>query len=957
MVVGKEKPACRVIYIVLILGLFPFSGKAQSVEKVHLGEGQGLVKSYELSGNRLQSPVRSVPLVSFVFGEDTLDTGRIPMQREGGAYHFTYGNRLEIEFIPEPGFSPGWKGALLFRNRSNDTLALKNVVPFGTSPNRVYITGKGDHYLSRTHLFRPGYRPVNVIVPDNAWELGYAEVPLEGGGSVSALTRRTGWDEEMAQQRRFETVLEPGATVTYYFYADYFEGQWQEGLRKMFQERMLYDVPEFDHSIFERDDMEWIRHSYVIHLMMGWDRQLYDRTESRYVLEEFLERGQKWYGGDDVVGLWPTWPALGLDQRNQWDLFRDMPGGLAKLNDLAEMSRDHGTRFFISYNPWDQSTRREDHLEGMATLIDRITADGVVLDTRGSSSIELQAAADSVRKGVVMYSEGMAVPKDMQNIVAGRVHNALYYPPMLNLNKFINPRFAIFRVAELTHERIRREYALSFFNGYGTEINMFRAGQPSWIEKDYRFLGQTVRILREHSSNFLQEGYTPLLPTRRDGIYVNRWPAADGKKIVYTIFSLEPRGFKGPLFRLDRAEGTHYVDLWKHREIDPDTLEDGLYAPVDLEGFNKKWLGTNNEGAVGAIARLPKLLAVERNPHSDILEITASAGSEIRVWSGRPGYEKIPVVFEPGTVRMSLTDRFGLFEGKFVVQLFDKDNELIDERVVWVEPGSPRLTSRSRPTEPAATVPDGMVEIPAGSFTMEVTQGDQFITYPTEGYPVEVHFERYYIDRHPVTNTEFKTFLDDSGYRPADTTSFLKHWTNGQIPEGQEHHPVTYVSYEDAKSYARWAGKRLPTEAEWQYAAQTDSENAWPWGNSREVKTTRQRITETLEVISNEGLDTTLANPGNGRLDSVGTYPGGANPHGMTDLVGSVWQMTNDLYKSGSYSYVLLKGGSYYKPESSWWYVQGGPRKLTYRQMWLRVSPGFERNATVGFRCVKDHES
>lgn len=61
-------------------------------------------------------------------------------------------------------------------------------------------------------------------------------------------------------------------------------------------------------------------------------------------------------------------------------------------------------------------------------MIGKINADGVVLDTKGSSSVELQEGADSVREGVMMYSEGMAVPKDMQGIVSGRVHNALYYP-------------------------------------------------------------------------------------------------------------------------------------------------------------------------------------------------------------------------------------------------------------------------------------------------------------------------------------------------------------------------------------------------------------------------------------------------------------------------------------------------------------------------------------------------
>ena len=81
-------------------------------------------------------------------------------------------------------------------------------------------------------------------------------------------------------------------------------------------------------------------------------------------------------------------------------------------------------------------------------------ADGVVLDTRGASSRELQATADKVKPGIIMYSEGMAVPKDMPGIVSGRVHDALVLPPPVNLNKFIKPDFAIFRVLQLADDRL-----------------------------------------------------------------------------------------------------------------------------------------------------------------------------------------------------------------------------------------------------------------------------------------------------------------------------------------------------------------------------------------------------------------------------------------------------------------------------------------------------------------------
>jgi iron(II)-dependent oxidoreductase len=212
----------------------------------------------------------------------------------------------------------------------------------------------------------------------------------------------------------------------------------------------------------------------------------------------------------------------------------------------------------------------------------------------------------------------------------------------------------------------------------------------------------------------------------------------------------------------------------------------------------------------------------------------------------------------------------------------------------------------------------------------------------------------YYMDKYPVTNKQFKEFLDKSGYLPADTANFLKNWKGRVVPKGMENFPVVYVSYEDAQAYARWAGKRLPTEAEWQYAAQTSALNEWPWKQLKPVTRKEQVITETLTVTAIEGIDPKHTNPGDGKLYAVGQYPSGANPYGLQDLSGCVWQLTHDVYESGSYRYVMMKGGSYFKPSSSWWYVQGGPRELHYRQYLLRVSQGFERNATVGFRCVMD---
>lgn len=888
-----------------------------------------------------------LPLVTFRLGEKLISTRQMNQVVAKDSTIARMDGLLEVVFKTEPGFSPGWKGYVKIRNLTkSDTLEVWNIVPFGEDPDKVYITGFGRHGLSRTYLARPGLAPVNVIVPDNAWNLGFSESVLPGF-QVAALARRI--SSEKAQIKRFENNLFPGGSVTYAIYADSYTGNWQEGLRLMFQTRVLYDVDKFDNTLFEREDLKWIRHAYVSHLLYAWDHQYYDSKDLQNNLQAFIDRGKKWYGGDDFIGIWPTWPSLGLDQRNQWDLFRDLPGGLPALNKTAEMCRKNGARFFICYNPWDEDTRSESHYTGMAALIKSVGADGVVLDTKGSSSLELQHAADSVRKGVIMYSEGMAVPKDMPGIVAGRVHNALYYPPMLNLNKLIKPDFSIFRVAEIAFEPIRREYATSFFNGYGTELNIFKPGRPDWIEADYRFFGRTVRILRENTTNFVDYNFIPLIPTTRDNIFVNCWPG--NGKLVYTVFSLIPEGFDGGLFEAESVPGCHWVDVWDHRELEPVKVDGKTLVPVRTEAFHKSWLGTNNEGAVSSVIRFPSVLSVRQN--IDQLSISGSKGDQIRIWAGNPDYEKKPVIFDIQSRTIRLGDYFGRFEGNFIIQLFEKD-EIIDERIVTIKPGTARLVSKSEATAPAPKAPAGMVKVPEGMFTWKVTNGDDFIGYPEVPFKEPVKMKSFYMDKYPVTNQQYFEFIKATGYAPEDTCNFLKNWIQGKPARGTEKYPVVYVSYEDARAFAKWAGKRLPTELEWQFAAQTPDLRPWPWGEGKGVTREIETVTNTLTVQRIKGINPKYCNTGTGKPEPVGMHPKGANPFGIEDLVGAVWQLTNDEYDDGTVYYVMMKGGSYFNPSSSWWYVQGGPRELHYRQMLLRVSRGFERNSTVGFRCVMD---
>src|SRR5690606_7453830 len=848
-----------------------------------------------------------------------------------------FGDRLTAvvdDVTPRPSTLGGWKTEIRFINTSSDTLTLENVLPFGASDEHVYITAEGPWSLARTRLYRPGRAPIGVILPDNAWELGYAAAPAQPGGSVAAITRRV--ESDNAQLSRWNTRLPPSASVTYALYADAFEGPWQNGLRMMFRDRYLYDLEHFDDSLFRREDLSWIRGAYVAVLQAAWDRAFFDPSSGEYAFDAFLAEGEHLLGGYDVYALWPTWPRLGLDPRNQWDHYRDLPGGIRKLADLAEHARSRGTRFFICYNPWDQSSRPEDHYRGMATLIEQIGVDGVVLDTRGSSSRELQAAADSVRDGVVMYSEGMAVPKDMPGIIAGRVHDAIVRPPPLNLNKLIRPDFAIFRVAQLAHETLHRDVATSFFNGYGVEINTFRPARPPEVLQDFAFLGRAARILRLNSDAFNSHDWTPLIESRRDSIWINEFPHAD--KTVYTILSLVPEGHSGPLFLVQPRRDRHFVDLWNHVELATENLDDGEYLTLDVDAFDARRLHTQKEGAISAVAALPRVLDVRLS--DDTLHIFAPRGDSVLVWAGNPSYSKQPRVVPTGSSNVLLYPTFGPYEGKFVIELLER-GRLLDERIVTIQPGSARLVaSRPNPSPaavPASRPPNGMVLIPGATIAPRLrgngATGTGIMNYPTRLANGDPHpVDAFFIDRYPVTNAEFKQFLDASGYAPKDSSNFLRHWVGGKIPKGLEKHPVVNVSLEDAQAYAQWTGKRLPTELEWQLAAQGTDDRMWPWGD--DFDSTRVNMT--------------------GSTMAADALPEGAGPYGVRDLVGNVWQLTSDVYVEGDYRFVMSRGGSFYHPTSSWWYMNNGPRPLNEHQVLLLVSPGFDRSPTVGFRCAVD---
>lgn len=182
---------------------------------------------------------------------------------------------------------------------------------------------------------------------------------------------------------------------------------------------------------------------------------------------------------------------------------------------------------------------------------------------------------------------------------------------------------------------------------------------------------------------------------------------------------------------------------------------------------------------------------------------------------------------------------------------------------------------------------------------------------------VKISLPAFYIDRFPVTNADYKRFVQATRHEePA-------HWRRGTWPEGKADHPVVQASWESAAAYARWAGKRLPTEEEWEKAARGTDGRLYPWGNAFDP----------AKCNSSEGgiWDTT----------PVGKYsPAGDSPYGAADMAGNVWEWIGG---KPSPLRMPLRGGNW---------LDGQSDALCYSR---RMHTPKRKNDFVGFRCAADH--
>ncbi len=645
----------------------------------------------------------------------------------------------------------------------------------------------------------------------------------------------------------------------------------------------------YDSSRYSLPALQWTQSSFIQPQMMVQDRYLYDPVAGKYTVDRYLDDVEKRYGGIDAVLVWATYPNMGMDDRNQHDMVRSMPGGVAGVRQMVADFHRRGVRVLFPMMMWDQGTRDPgvSWPQAIADFMKELNADGINGDTQDGVPLAFSLAAEKAEHPLAFEPEGSPADEGVAWNVMTWGQYKFPFAPEVDRFKWLETRHMV-NISDRWNRNKIDDLQFAFFNGIGWESWESIWGIWNGITaRDGEATRRMATIERGVAPFLVSPEWEPLYPTTFYGIFASRWPM--GSQTVWTIVNRNEYDVNGRQLSVASKPEMRYFDLYHGVELKPDHEggKDVLSFAMEAHGF----------GAV---------LATTGEPDSHLQDLM----KRMKMMTEKP---------------------LSSFDG------------------VWKP--IPQQLVNIPATKPASTVPEGMVRIPASSFVfkvrgLEIEGSDDVevdVQYPWESMARRFHEQKmqihaFYLDKYPVTNAEFKKFLDASHYHPQNDLNFLRDWKSGTYPDGWANKPVTWVSVEDARAYAKWAGKRLPHEWEWQYAAQGTDGRAYPWGDTWQASA--------------------VPTPSHGRVlnapDDVDSHPAGASPFGIIDMVGNIWQWT-DEYSDEHTRAGILRGGSHYQPLGSIWYFPQAYRNDEHGKL-LLMAPSYDRSGTLGFRCAEDAE-
>lgn len=662
----------------------------------------------------------------------------------------------------------------------------------------------------------------------------------------------------------------------------------------------------YDGTRYDNPALQWTQSSFIQPQMMVQDRYFYDPVAGKYTVDRYLDDLDKRYGGIDAVLIWPTYPNMGMDDRNQQDMIRSMPGGVVGVKQMIADFHRRGVRVLFPMMMWDQGTRDPGvpWPKAIADFMKELGADGINGDTQDGVPQAFSLATESAGHPLVFQPEGGPADEALAWDLMTWGQFTFTFAPQVDRYKWLESRHMV----NISHRWDRSKtdaLQFAFFNGIGWESWENIWGIWNGITpRDGEATRRMATIERGVAPFLVSKGWEPFYPTHSYGIFASRWPHEN--QTVWTIVNRNEYDVSGPQISVPAVDGQRYFDLYHGKELKGEREGDNDVLSLDIEAHG-----------IGAV------LATTSDPSPVMQRLLTQMHSMTATPLSSYAAEWTPI-----------------------------PQQLVD----------------IHPTTAQASAPKGMIKIPASNFLfkvkgIEVEGTDDSgldIQYPWENTSRRFHEHRiqiasFYIDQYPVTNAQFKVFLDATHYHPKDDLNFLRDWKNGSYPDGWSNKPVTWVSLEDARAYAQWAGKRLPHEWEWQYAAQGNDGRKYPWGNC-DWQAPAPNGPPLGCLLVPEYREVLAPIPDKNRSvlppSDVDAHPKGASPFGVMDMVGNVWQWT-DEYVDEHTRAAILRGGSHYQPQGSVWYFPQAYRNDEHGKL-LLMAPSYDRSGTLGFRCVVD---
>jgi hypothetical protein len=294
---------------------------------------------------------------------------------------------------------------------------------------------------------------------------------------------------------------------------------WRDGAR----ERIAYDGSAYDR-------LTWTQGCFSVALVWLWDELLYDHGAGRFTPDRFCAESEREFGGFDGIVLWHAYPVIGIDERNQFDYYRDVPG----IRELVAGFQARGIRVFVNYNPWDTGTRREPvgDAEAVGAIVRELGVDGVFLDTMKEAQPELRAAVgpDAAFEGESTLP--LARIRD-HHLSWAQWFSDSAVPGVIRA-KWFEQRHMLHHTRRWNRDH-REELHSAWLNGVGVLVweNVFGTW-VGWNERDKALLRAMLPVQRRFAELLARGEWTPLAAASPDTrVVASRW--TDGEATLWAV--------------------------------------------------------------------------------------------------------------------------------------------------------------------------------------------------------------------------------------------------------------------------------------------------------------------------------------------------------------------------------------------------------------------------------------